>query len=286
MIALHAGAPGSSVLTSWSLDPLVLISVPLLVFLYARGLRLLPHKRFHATWRPWAFYVGAGVVSLALLSPLDVFSDDLFWVHMVQHLLLMLVAAPLIILSAPVLPIVRGIPYRLRLIVVVGPMHSAAPRALLRFLTQPLIAWGLMVGTLIFWHIPGPFEAALRNEGIHLLEHFTFAGTAYLFWWNVIDPLPFRPRMSYLIRVPYTFVTVVPAFVLGAFLSFSSEAWYAPYVTSAPEYGMTALEDQQLGGLIMWIPGSFIIGAAVFTNLAYAVMTEQRRQAEREHTPV
>jgi putative membrane protein len=137
-----------------------------------------------------------------------------------------------------------------------------------------LFIWG--------WHIPVLFEAALENEVLHVVEHFTFAFTAYLFWWNIIDPHPLRPNLSYLARVPYIFLTVVPAFALGAFLTFSSRAWFSPYELTAPLYNMTALEDQQVGGTIMWIPGSFIIGTALIIDLFLAARGEQQLQLALE----
>jgi putative membrane protein len=132
------------------------------------------------------------------------------------------------------------------------------------------------------WHLPPLYEAALRNEALHLTEHAVFIIGSYLFWWNVIDPHPLRSNLSYLVRVPYIFITVVPAFVLGAFLTFAGEPWYETYVVTAPLYGFSGIEDQQLGGIIMWIPGSFIIGTALILDLYVAIRQEQRKQVAEE----
>ena len=218
----------------------------------------------------------------ALLSPLDHLSDELFYVHMTQHMLILMVGAPLILLGAPIIPVLRGIPRLIRRKVVIPVLRSLPVRIVLRTLSRPLVAWPLYVLFLWVWHLPVLFEGALENELLHFFEHFTFALTAYLFWWNVIDPHPLRSNLSYLARVPYIFLTVVPAFALGAFLTFSSDPWFATYEVTAPLHGISALEDQQVGGTIMWIPGSFIIGTALIVDLFLAAREEQRIQLAKE----
>jgi putative membrane protein len=283
MIALHAGIDSGSTLTTWSLDPIAVIAIPLAAILYTRGLRSLgPRRPFHGSWRPWSFYLGLLAVAIALLSPLDHLADELFFAHMTQHMLITMAGAPLVLLGAPMIPMMRGIPRGARRKVVIPIAKSLPVRMFLRILTRPLVAWPLYTFLIIGWHFPVFFEAALEREAVHTLEHVLFATGAYVFWWNIIDPHPLRPNLSYLVRVPYIFISVVPAFVLGAFLVFAGTAWYAPYQTSAPLYGFTGLEDQQLGGVIMWIPGSFIIGAALVIDLFLAARTEQEAQLARE----
>ena len=283
MTALQVGIEVGSAWTKWSLDPTALIGLPLAALLYSRGLRSLGGRlRFHATWRPWAFHAGLLVIAGALLTPLDYLSERLFWAHMTQHMLLIMVGAPLVLLGAPMIPMLRGVPRPLRRRLVIPIARSAPVRSALRVLTTPVVAWVIYAGTLVVWHFPSFYVSAIENEIVHMLEHVIFAVGAYLFWWNVIDPVPLRPNLSYLARIPYIFITVVPAFALGAFLTFAGEAWYAPYEVTAPLYGMTALEDQQLGGVVMWIPGSFIVGAALVIDLFFAVRQEERRQRDSE----
>ena len=267
---------------AWSADPAALIGIPLAALLYARGLQDLDRRRFHRLWRIAAFYAGLAALFVALVSPLDALADELFSLHMVQHMLILFVAVPAIQLSAPVLPLLRGIPRSIRRRTVIPALKSAPVRAALRNIFRPLIAWPLFVGTLMAWHFPIAFEAALDNGLIHSVEHFTFAAGAYLWWWNVIDPIPLRSSLSYLARVPFVFITIVPSFVLGAFLTFAPRAWYATYERTTPGYGLTALEDQQIGGVIMWVPGSFIIATALLLALYFAVRAEQQAQLARE----
>ena len=267
---------------AWSADPTALIGIPLAAVLYARGLRTLERRRIHDNRRAAAFYIGLAALFIALVSPLDALSDELFLAHMAQHMLLMFFAVPAIQIGAPVIPLMRGIPRPLRRRIAIPVFKSLFMRRALRNLFRPLVAWPLFIGILIGWHFPVAYEAALRNETIHLIEHLTFALGAYLWWWNVIDPAPLRASLSYLARVPFVFITIVPNFVLGAFLTFAPNAWYPHYELTAPAYGITALEDQEIGGLIMWIPGSFVVAATLLLTLYYAVRYEQQMQLARE----
>ena len=261
---------------AWSADPTALIGIPLAAILYARGLRSLERRRIHDGRRTASFYIGLIALFIALVSPLDALSDELFLAHMGQHMLLMFFAVPAIQIGAPVIPLMRGIPRPLRKRVAIPIFKSPFVRCALRNLFRPLIAWPLFIGLLMGWHVPAAYEAALNNEAVHLIEHFTFALGAYLWWWNVIDPAPLRASLSYLARVPFVFITIVPTFVLGAFLTFAPNAFYPHYELTAPAYGITALEDQEIGGVIMWIPGSFVVAAALLLSLYYAVRYEQQ----------
>ena len=267
---------------AWSADPTVLIGVPLAAVLYARGLRSLERRRIHGKPRAVAFYLGLTAMFIALASPLDALAGELFAAHMAQHMLLMFFAVPAIQIGAPVIPMTRGVPRPIRKRVLIPFLKSAPVRAALRNLFRPLIAWPLFIGMLLGWHVPAAYEAALRNETIHVIEHAAFIFGAYLWWWNVIDPAPLRAGLSYLARVPFVFITIVPNFALGAFLTFAPSAWYPSYEATAPLYGLTALEDQEIGGVIMWVPGSFVVAAALLLALYYAVRGEQQAQLARE----
>ena len=267
---------------AWSADPTVLIGIPLAAVLYARGLRSLERRRIHGKPRAVAFYLGLIAMFIALASPLDALAGELFAAHMAQHMLLMFFAVPAIQIGAPVIPMTRGVPRPIRKRVLIPFLKSAPVRAALRNLFRPLIAWPLFIGMLLGWHVPAAYEAALRNETIHVIEHAAFIFGAYLWWWNVIDPAPLRAGLSYLARVPFVFITIVPNFALGAFLTFAPSAWYPSYEATAPLYGLTALEDQEIGGVIMWVPGSFVVAAALLLALYYAVRGEQQAQLARE----
>ena len=284
----HAGLDPGSPLLAWGADPAALVLIPLAALLYARGLASLgSRRRFHDGWRPRSFYLGLALAFAALVGPLDHLADELFSAHMSQHVVLVLVAVPLVLLGAPVIPIMRGVPRAVRRHALIPLLKLRPVRAFLRLISHPLVAWPLFVGTFLGWHFPPAFEAAITSDALHLLEHASFAIGAYLFWWNIIDPLPLKANLPYLARVPYIFMTVMPNVALGAFLTYAPSAWYGVYEASAALYGMTGLEDQQLGGVIMWVPGSFIIGTALVIDLAIAVRLEQQDQLAREagHSP-
>ncbi len=286
MIALHVGVAHAvePLWSHWTADPSALVGVSLAGVLYVRGLMRSPgrRRRLHPRWRPVLFYTGLAIIVVALMSPLDALADELFFIHMAQHLLLVLAAPPLILLSAPMIPLLRGMPRPLRRRLVAPLTRWPAVRGGFRFLTLPLVGWGVYVVVFLGWHAPAPYDAALANEGIHILEHLTFSAAALLFWWNVIDPIPLRPNLPYLARLPYVFVTSVPNFSLGAFLVFASQPWYAFYQKGPLRFGLTPLEDQQIGGLLMWIPGAMVLLLALVILLAVMMVKEERRQRERE----
>jgi putative membrane protein len=283
MVSLHIGSTGQLWL-AWDLEPSIFIGLALAAWLYARGLHLSTgsRRRLHPWWRPTLFYLGLAVTFIALVSPLDHMANELFSMHMIQHLLLMVVAPPLILLGAPIIPLLRGVPRPVRRLVVGPLIRQPVIRGGLRFLSMPLVAWPLYIATLLAWHIPAAYDLALRDENVHTLEHLNFLVAATLFWWNVIDPIPLRSHLSYLVRVPFVFITTVPNFILGAFLTFSQEAWYAHYRARELPFGMSARDDQQLGGVLMWVPGSLILLGTLLIVLVYVVVAEEQRQFQRE----
>ena len=286
MILLHVGTDHTIVplWAHWTADPSALIGITLGTLLYTRGLLASKgrRRRLHPWWRPTLFYTGMTMVAVALLSPLDALSDESFAFHMVQHLLLILVAPPLILLSAPMVPMLRGVPRTLRKLIVAPFAQEPAVRWVLRTATLPLVAWLAYTASFFGWHTPGLYDAALRNEAIHILEHLMFSATAFLFWWNIIDPIPLKGNLPYLGRVPYVFVTSVPNFVLGAFLVFATSPWYEFYQSQTSRFRLSPINDQQLGGLIMWVPGAFVLLFTMIAVLAVMVVKEERRQRERE----
>ena len=282
MIALHIGLSHDSEAwwASWTADPIALAGVTTAGLLYYLGMRRSTgsRRRLHPWWRPLLFYTGLATVLLALTSPLDAQADELFFMHMVQHLLLLVVAPPLVLLSAPMIPMLRGTPRSIRRGLVAPLARSFPVRRGLRLVTLPLVAWSIYVVTLLGWHVSAPYDWAVENEAVHTLEHLTFAAAAFLFWWNVIDPIPLRPNLPYMARLPYIFVTTVPNFTLGAFLAFSDAAWYTFYKERPLRWGLSPLEDQQLGGVIMWVPGSLVLLAALGVVFALTLVREEQRQ--------
>jgi putative membrane protein len=234
--------------------------------LYAAGvLRLWRHAgrgRGITTGQVIAFAAGWLTLVGALVGPIDRFGDELFSVHMVQHELLMIVAAPLLVLGRPLAAWTWAFALQQR--------RSLAQATRWRWLawlwgciTRPLVAWALHALALWGWHVPELFDAALHHEWIHVLQHTSFFGTALLFWWSVLG----RDRRSShggfaLVSV---FTTMLHTSALGALLTFATTAWYPSYAAAGGAMGLTPVEDQQIGGLIMWIPGgtAYLIAALV-----------------------
>jgi putative membrane protein len=210
-----------------------------------------------------AFAAGWFALAVALVSPLDEWADTLFVAHMVQHELLMVVAAPLIAFSSPMVALLWALPRSLRHRVV-DIAHSPAIAVSWGTITAPATVWLLHGLTLWLWHLPSLFDAALEHEGIHAVQHLTFYLTAALFWWSLLHGR--YGRSGYGVAVLYLFATGLHSGVLGALLALSPDVWYPAYASMNTRWGYTAVEDQQLAGLVMWIPAGliFVIGGLAF----------------------
>ena len=211
-------------LGEWSFPPVPFIGIVLGAIVYLRGFVFARRTRPHQfpAWRALCFFSGLATLWLALASPIDALDDYLLAVHMIQHFILMSVAPPLIVLGAPTVPILRGLPRPL-VRAVVGPLlRNRAFHAALRFLTHPITAWLLMNVAYLGWHIPAMFELTFRSDPIHDFEHFCFFSTSLLFWWIVLAPWPSRPRWPRWTVIPYLLSADVVNTVLSAILVFST----------------------------------------------------------------
>jgi cytochrome c oxidase assembly factor CtaG len=250
---------------------------------YAVGYRRYARRRhFDARYRTRGAYFAVGYTALliALVSPLHAVGEQFFSVHMVQHLLLSLVAAPLLLLSNSMPVLLWALPRRER--ATIGRLTGQAGpiRSSLRWLTLPLVAWWLFVGTQWLWHVPVAYEWALENRWAHYLEHISFFVTAVIFWWPVIGSPPLPSPLGYPARMAYTFLAWMPNSFLGAGITLSRGPLYPSYVASAQLNGTDALVDQQLAGLIMWVPGD-VLFAIILLLLFVAFMQHEERQEER-----
>lgn len=255
----------SDVIRSWTFEPGVLIGIALPAVWYTYGVRSLWRSagrgRGVGSVQIAAFSAGLLTLIVALISPLDAMGDMLFSAHMVQHLLLILVAAPLLVLGNPALPVLWSLPPNERRHLAHWWNNAPAFRRAASALTSPGIAWTLNITALLFWHIPAPYGWALEHEGIHAIEHASFLGTAMLFWWAVLQPTG-RRRLSYGMSVLYVSAAGMVMSALGAILTFAPSPWYVGHLTTTAAWNLTPLQDQQLAGLIMWIPASVVYLAA------------------------
>ena len=250
-----------AILQSWSSPLGVNIALCLIVIIYVRGwLRL--HAAFpklFSAWRLAAFLTGIISIWIAIGSPLAAFDDVSLTVHMVQHLLLMAIAPLFILLAAPALPFLQGLPQPIAR-GVVGPFLRWTPiRRLAHLITNPVFCWLAATLALIAWHIPQVFEAALHNDWLHHLEHAFFLSAGLLFWWPVVQPWPATARWPRWSMPLYLFAATLPCDALSGFLAFCDRVVYASYNSAPRLLNIPPLEDQQLAASLMWICVTIIL---------------------------
>lgn len=242
-----------------------LVGLVVAALLYALG------RRDHGTWRRDAcFYCGLLVLVLAIDSPVDTYADRLFWVHMIQHVLLTMVAPPLLLLGRPWPRVARPLPHAARRALAKS-LHAC------RIVAAPLVAFVLFNGVLLAWHLPVLFDLTLRNGAVHDLEHALFLSTALLLWAHLV-PNSRRPRLRAAQRVAYGVGAILISWLLAVVLGFASHPLYGHYAALAHRPGgLSALADQQLAAGIMWVPASIPFTIAVLVA-AYRLLepTEER----------
>ena len=247
-----------AILRSWRPDYEVAAVLLLICVLYARGwrrLRLSRPREFGAS-RLASFLLGLMAILFAIDSPLDAFANLLLTAHMVQHMLLLMVAPPLILYGAPYLPILRGLPAG-ALRRGVGPfLASPGLQRFGRRLTHPVVCWLAFTITSLTWHAPKLYELALRSPFWHEVEHLCFLGAALLFWWPVIQPRPSRAHWPRWAMIPYLFLADFQNTALAAFLIFCDRVIYPSYAAAPRLLNLSPLEDQAAAGAVMWVPGS------------------------------
>ena len=286
MMLLHADA-SASLWAAWDWEPGIVAPLAIGGFLYARGLRLLWDEHVGRGIRVWeaaSFAVGWLVTVIALLSPVHELSEQLFSVHMVQHELLMVVAAPLLVVGRPLVPMLWAFPSRARRHIGHAAQASAW-RGFWRFITRPMVAFVIHGATIWLWHAPGLYQATLTSDFVHALQHASFFGTALLFWWTIVQghaPGGRTRATSFGTAVLLLFGTALHSGALGALLTFSRTVWYPAYGNAAASWGLTPIADQQLAGLIMWIPASFAYLIAALLLFASWLRASEERVHARE----
>jgi cytochrome c oxidase assembly factor CtaG/ferredoxin len=267
-----------ALLKSWTLDPALLFLLALTGLVYGHGwlkLRRQMPGRLSAA-RLLAFFAGLASVFLAVCSPLDAFANLLLTAHMIQHLLLMMAAPPLLLLGNPFLPLLRGLPTSVS-------KHGLGPflawKSLASFgrrLTHPVVCWAAFISVTIAWHLPPMYELALRSQTLHAVEHVCFLATGLLFWWPVIQPWPSRAQWPRWSMIPYLFLADFQNTALSAYLIFCDRVVYPTYAAAPRLPGMSALEDQAAAGAIMWVPGSLVFLIAVGVISVQALSSRRR----------
>jgi cytochrome c oxidase assembly factor CtaG len=270
----------------WQFDPLTVTLLILSAFLYTRGtIRLWDHAGMGkgvALWRCGCYAAGWMSLALALISPIHTLGARMFWMHMVQHEILMLIAAPLIVLSKPLLAMSWALPARWLTSIYALSIRTGA-RRIWRWLTQPFAAALLHAIALWGWHAPSLFAASVDHEWVHALQHLSFFSSALLFSYAIVEVK--QTSIATTKAIAYLFITAIHTSILGVLLTFGSTVWYPVYGLRMLPWGMTPLEDQQLGGLIMWIPGGvvYLLGALFF---GYGLLTRSTQHGIAKHVQV
>ena len=266
-----AGAAPGNLWLQWNLDPVLLLGIAVIVGAYFYALGPL-RRRYHLAERidrakVGYFVAGSVILALALVSPLDALSDTYFFsAHMIQHMLISVVTPPLWLLGTPgwmITPLFK----------------NESARRVARWLAHPVVAFGLFNADLWLWHAPSLYDATLSNDTIHIIEHLTFIAFGLLYWLPILSPSPVFPRISRGFGVLYLFIGCQPMVALGALLTFASQPLYQPYVLAPHLWGSSPLGDQQLGGLIMWLPSN--IPALIAISLLFFQWVESHDHAER-----
>ena len=284
----HDGKPHRTedLLTTWGLEPAVLISLALVAWLYARGVRHLWRESAAGLgirkWEAACYWGGWFALFVALVSPLHPMGSVLFSAHMTQHEVLMLIAAPLLVLGRPLIAFIWALPIEWRRKVGRAVKVSWAEKSW-RAITNPFAAWAIHAVVLWVWHAPALFQATLESETVHTIQHMSFLFSALLFWWALIHGR--HGLMGYGAAVLYMFTTSVHSGVLGAMLTFASSLWYPAYSDTTGSWGLTPLEDQQLGGLIMWVPAGLVYLLAGLALFVGWLRESERRVVRRENEP-
>ncbi|MDA8391605.1 MAG: cytochrome c oxidase assembly protein [Actinomycetota bacterium] len=263
----------------WSAPPTVLAGVLISLVLYERGLRRIDsrsgtsaaelerRKRRHT--QRYAFLGGLVMVLVALASPIDYWSDVYFWVHMIQHMILLLVIPPLVLLGAPWMPMLRGLPVPASRAILRWIYRSGGGRLLRRtgrVLGHPLVAVAAFDGTIFFWHVPAMFDATLRIPVLHYTEHVTFIVAGLWLWGQLIGSHPFSPRLEYFSRIWVIAGVLFPNWGLVIGMGYAGHPWYGAYA-SVPGRGISLMNDQGLAAAIMWVTPMIPFGITAFWTL-------------------
>jgi cytochrome c oxidase assembly factor CtaG len=277
-VLLHASTEGS-VLAAWSFEPFVTVPLLLAGLAYYWGLRGDRARVGLSRWRVAAFYSGLSAAALALVGPPGVWNDELFFLHMIQHLLLMMVAAPLLLLGRPIQLLFRAVPASQSGRVLRPILKHGWVRITLELVTFPAFVLVIYNANLVLWHLPPLYGLALDHWLAHELEHVTFISTALLLWWVLIDPVPRHHRASLHWLFGISFTNCVVGNLIAAALTLSPRVIYSHYQQADTPWGLSPLTDQHIGGMIMWLGGSayFVLMFVALYRMVQPSISQQNR---------
>jgi cytochrome c oxidase assembly factor CtaG len=262
-----------ALLSAWEFRPAVLIVILTAGTLYFLGWRRLrrqsAHHKLATGLRLTSYFSGLGILAISLMSPIDRLGGQLFFMHMIQHMLFMMLAAPLLWLGEPFPIALWGMGQAPRHAVGGLFTRDSAFRRTLAYVTSPGISWLVFITIYIGWHDPTAYNAALYHDWVHDIEHITFFVASMLYWWPIIGAAPhIHSHFPGWAKLPYLIGTVPPNMFVGISIAFATEVRYSYYSTIPRFWGFTVMQDQQISGAIMWIPGSMMFIMAALIVLA------------------
>ncbi|HEX5488590.1 MAG TPA: cytochrome c oxidase assembly protein [Rhodanobacteraceae bacterium] len=274
----------SQLFSGWQWEPWLLACIALALVPYVIGMWRMDTQRARilGRLRAAAFFAGLVILLVALESPLDAVADDLFSVHMVQHMLLLLVIPPLLVHGRPVITWLWAFGVNERRTITRGWKRTGLDAAF-RWLMRPVVVWVLLSAALIFWHLPGPYDAAVRHEWLHDLEHLSFLGFSLAFWTIVIEPYGARRRLGHGATIVFVVSAGFVMSLIGAILTLASHPFYPVHLHTTQAYGLTPLQDQQVAGIVMWIPSNLVHAAALCGVFLEWLRADQRHAAHADH---
>lgn len=256
----HGGInAGQNPWAAWNANPLPTLVLLVVANLYLSGLSKWERPSHPIKlWQKICFFAGLFMLFIALQSPVEALAEHMFSFHQLQHLLLRMFGPLLILLGAPLTPMLRGLP-RWALLGVVRPVAgNRRARRAYELITNPVFTTVLFLSVLYIWQVPSAHNAALRNLGLHEFMHTTMLASGFLFWWLVVDPKPHRSRLHYGLRILYLGLIIIPNTLLGAGITFSDQVLYSAYAEVEQPFSISLMTDQQVGGAILWVLGDMM----------------------------
>ncbi len=261
-----------AILLSWAFRPDIIASLSIMTAVHLIGRwRLNRRNRGHplSGWRTASYLTGIAVLAVALMGPVDTLVERVFFVHMIQHLLITGMAAPLLWLGDPFGVNLWGMPAFLRQLIGRWLRPGAAFRTALQAVTGPGIAWFAFVAFMVGWHDPNLYDLALEHQWVHNMEHVSMFAAAMLFWWHVVGSAPhIHKRLSLGVRAAYVLSMTLPDMLIGASLAFATRPIYPYYTTAQGLWGLSVMNDQALAGAFMWVGGGMMHSMAALVLFA------------------
>jgi putative membrane protein len=280
LLTLLHGFYDGPFLLAWEFDPFVttgLIAASAVYWWAWRKVRASNGPQ-PPTWYAWVYAAGIFTLAFSLLGPLETYNASLFSLHMTQHLVIMQISTPLLLLGRPAHLILRALPPQKTKRTIGFAFGKSKVRYAIIAITGPIIAFLLFSVNLGLWHLPIFYDAAVQNDWIHHLQHLLFAGFALIYWWIIIDPIPRHHRLPEGWAIGSIFLSMMIGSGIGAILTLSSTVLYPTYALATNPWGLSPLVDQQIGGLIMWV-GSFLLYMGVAIFLAAKFLKRDEEQA-------